>query len=91
MTLAVAPPSGATVVIFPQDRNIGKARHVARVLATKETRRAQQAYWDQAVRGLQLSLLRAGVSWAEIERQVTRFHTAVADELSRRAAAARRD
>lgn len=71
------------VVCFPQERNVGKARHVARLYLGKETDRARNTYWQMVCGRLAGTMERAGFSDAEIERQTQAFLWAVEEEIAR--------
>tara|TARA_R100000365_G_C2746354_1_gene75604 strand:+ start:2592 stop:2849 length:258 start_codon:yes stop_codon:yes gene_type:complete len=73
----------AKVVCFPQERNVGKARHVARLYLGKETERSRNTYWHMVCDRLARSMRRAGFSDAQIHRQTQAFLWAVEQEIAR--------
>lgn len=77
-----APPSGATVIPFPQQRNIGRARHVAQKLVAREGK-SKQSYWRRSCADLASMLSRAGLNQQDVERQLSAFRDAVGVELGR--------
>lgn len=71
------------IVCFPQRRNIGRARHVAELLNRRRSRSAQETYWTTAATALWRSMLRAGISEDEADRQLDDFADLVRMELNR--------
>lgn len=71
------------MIPFPADKRIGKARRCAEVIASRQTKRARDAYWRQTTETLADQLFRAGIEEAEIERQIGLFREAVQRELDR--------
>lgn len=72
----------AEIICFPQDRNVGKARHVAKLYLAKKTVRARDTYWDMVCGRLAGSMRRAEFSDAEINRQLEAFLWAVEQEIA---------
>lgn len=72
----------AEIICFPQDRNVGKARHVAALYLAKSTERARTTYWQMVCGRLAGSMGRAGFSDVEIERQIEAFLWAVEQEIA---------
>lgn len=63
----------ADIICFPQERNVGKARHVARLYLGKRTSREQQIYWKMICDRLAGWMERAGFQQADIDRQTAAF------------------
>jgi len=80
--VAGAPPSGATIIPFPQQRNIGRARHVALKLAAREGK-SKESYWRRSCADLASMLSKAGLNQQEVELQLSAFRDAVGVELGR--------
>jgi len=72
----------ADIYCFPQERNVGKARHVAHVYLRKRTDRDREGYWCMTVSRLAQVMRKCGFSDPEIDRQVTAFRNAVQDEIN---------
>lgn len=70
----------ADLIPFPQDRNIGKARHVAERWLQKSGR-AREVYWSTTVNRLALVMARIGFDDAEIARETEAFRRAVQTEI----------
>ena len=70
----------ADLIPFPQDRNVGKARHVAHRLLRKSGRE-RETYWSTTVNRMALVMERIGFDDVEIARQVHAFHRAVQTEI----------
>lgn len=70
------------VIPFPLAANIGKVRRVAEVLDTKQGK-AADAYWRRTIQPMADRLTKAGVSQAEVDRQIAQFTDAVQQELNR--------
>lgn len=77
------PPASATLICFPQDRNIGRARRVAQTYVRRPTERAREAYLAETCQTLAGVMQRRGFERVEIERQIMAFRIAVAAELAR--------
>lgn len=78
-----APPNGATILPFPQGRNIGKVRHVARYLLRRPEGRARDAYWGQICNRMTESMRRADLRDDVIHHQIQGFRDAVGMEMGR--------
>lgn len=70
------------VIPFPLAANVGKVRRVAEVLDNKHGK-AADAYWRRTVQPMADRLTKAGVSQAEVDRQIVQFTDAVQQELNR--------
>jgi len=73
----------AEIIAFPQDRNIGKARHVASVFLKRVSDRDRQSYWRRVVQSLRDQFLRNGLDEQETNRQIDIFRSAVQSEVYR--------
>ena len=79
-----APLAGsATIIPFPLSKRIGKARRVARLLASKTTSRARAFYWQQVLDALAVGMRGVGIDDFEIDRQLRGFSEAVTADLGR--------
>lgn len=78
--LSWIPP--VQVIPFPLAANVGKVRRVAEVLDTKHGK-AADAYWGRTVQPMADRLARAGITQAEVDRQIAQFTDAVQQELNR--------
>ena len=76
-------PKGALIVPFPQDRNVGKARHVAATFLARKSEKDREAYWKRTVTSLWRQLARSGFSEAAIDREIDNFREAVQAEIYR--------
>lgn len=83
--LAGGGTEGATIVPFPQNRNVGKARHVARLMLARRGRH-RDAYLKQVRLRFGWALRGAGLTDAEIDRQLAAFVEAVNAEMVRQLA-----
>lgn len=77
-----APSGGATIIAFPQDRNMGRIRRVALKL-TERTGKLQESYWARSCNDLASMLLKAGHTIDQVDAQINAFHGAVSLELCR--------
>lgn len=78
-------PASATILAWPLDRDVGRVRHVARLLMARSTERQRETYWRTTCNRLAGVLLRNGLSEEQVGRQLDRFHSAVSVELTRQA------
>ncbi|WP_018688710.1 DUF6074 family protein [Ahrensia kielensis] len=69
------------IIPFPASKQIGKARHVARLFMNKTTERAQASYWEQTETSIRKRLEKIGLADDEIERQVQSFTATVQREV----------
>lgn len=74
------PDHACQIIAFPADKRVGKARHVAKLFASKGEKTAQ-SYWRTTTNRLYDQLIRQGVDASEAERQITLFRLAVEREL----------
>jgi len=72
----------ADVLCFPQDRNIGKARHVAKLYLGKPKGRDREVYWSMVTSRLTLMLDKCGFSDEEISRQIEALRWAVQEQIN---------
>lgn len=77
-----APPSGAVIVPFPQQRNIGRARHVAQKLRQRDGK-SKESYWRRSCADLAAVLSKSGLGSRDVEQQLLSFRDAVGVELGR--------
>src|SRR5687767_6617589 len=82
--------STGSVVPFPQNRNVGKARHVAQLTLAREGR-AREHYLRQVRLRLGWSLAASGLPAAQVQQQIHAFGQAVATEMTRLMMAHRRE
>lgn len=73
-------PPECEIIAFPLARRVGKARHVAQVLAGMSGRR-RDAYWRQIVEQFIRELERTSMAPEQAERQVAAFQDAVCRAL----------
>ena len=78
-------PARATIIAWPLDRDVGRVRHVARLLTAKPTEKQRDTYWRTTCNRLAGVLLKNGLTENDIERQLGRFQAAVGLELVRQA------
>ena len=71
----------AELIIFPQARNIGKARHVAELYWSKDSPREREIYWRMVVNRLAACMIKCGFSRSAIDQQINSFRNAVQDQL----------
>ncbi|HCO55167.1 MAG TPA: hypothetical protein DIT93_09135 [Pelagibacterium sp.] len=71
----------ADLICFPQERNVGKARHVAVIYLGKDTERGRNSYWKMVVERLAGTMARCGFSEAEIDREIGAFLWAVEQQI----------
>lgn len=71
----------AELIIFPQSRNVGKARHVAKLYWSKGSPKEREIYWRMIVSRLAACLAKCGFSQPTIDQQINSFRFAVQDEL----------
>jgi hypothetical protein len=76
-------PTGALVIPFPQNRNVGKARRTAQTFLKRRTEASRDRYWRRTIETLERQLSRAGLNNAEIEGQITAFRSVVQFEIDR--------
>ncbi|MGV8952822.1 MAG: DUF6074 family protein [Cypionkella sp.] len=77
-----APSGGATIIAFPQNRNVGRIRRVALKLSERDGK-LKEAYWNRSCNDLASMLIKAGLSEAHVQAQLYAFHEAVNSELYR--------
>ncbi|WP_029042576.1 DUF6074 family protein [Cucumibacter marinus] len=75
-------PSGARVIPFPQDRNVGKARHVASLIRRKSSDKERESYWRQVVQRMAKSMTKAGLNDEQVQTQLVAFRNAVEQQLN---------
>lgn len=80
---AASAPTGALIIPFPADRNIGKARHVASLIVKRRTQKDQESYWRQVCQRMAGVMAKAGLSDEQIEAQLVAFRGAVSAEMCR--------
>ncbi|WP_404404911.1 DUF6074 family protein [Pelagibacterium halotolerans] len=80
---AETAPTGALIIPFPQDRNVGKARHVASLILKRRTQKDQESYWRQVCQRMAGSMAKAGLDNEQIEAQLVAFRRAVSNEMFR--------
>lgn len=73
----------AIIIAWPLGRDIGRVRHVARLLLAKPTERQRDTYWTLTCNRLTASLLRNGLSEDQVTQQLGHFHAAVSAEMAR--------
>ncbi|WP_173088943.1 DUF6074 family protein [Devosia sp. 1635] len=83
MEASVPAPAGATIICFPQRRNIGKARHVAVLLLRRAEGPQRETYWSQVCNRMAGTLDKVGMDDAEIDRQLRAFAETVSSEMCR--------
>ncbi len=71
----------ADLIAFPQDRNVGKARHVAALWMQRPTQRARDVYWRSITRNLFSRLVANGFTPAQADRQLVAFCKAVQHQV----------
>ncbi|MBU4529766.1 MAG: hypothetical protein KUA43_08815 [Hoeflea sp.] len=76
------PAPRRQVLLFPMINRVGKIRHVAKLLSTKNGDDAD-LYWRQIRSGLQKQLERVGATQHEIDTEIRAFFQAVQAELVR--------
>ncbi|WP_420408287.1 DUF6074 family protein [Hoeflea sp.] len=77
------PPSPPRkVLVFPMTSRVGKIRHVAQLLSTKDGDDAD-LYWKQIRSGLRKQLERVGATEDETSSEIRAFFQAVQAELVR--------
>jgi hypothetical protein len=74
----------AELIIFPQSRNVGKARHVAAIYRDKSSPREREIYWRMVVNRLAGCMVKCGFSQSTIDQQINNFHNAVQNQLDAR-------
>jgi len=84
-------PVTATIIAWPLDRDVGRVRHVAKLLIAKATEKQRDTYWRTCCNRLAETLLRRGLTDDQVARQLDRFHAAVSTELARQAHASGRE
>ena len=72
----------ADLIIFPQSRNVGKARHVAELYWSKVSPKEREIYWRMVVNRLAAGMARCGFSQPAIDQQINSFRNAVQDQLN---------
>lgn len=72
----------ADLLMFPQHRNVGKARHVAELYIAKRTEKDRDTYWRLTKDRLAGVMERCGFDDAEIDLQVEAFRSAVQDQIN---------
>lgn len=70
------------VIAFPMAKRIGKVRHTAEILASKQSD-AARAYWRQVCGALSAQMDRAGIPADERDVELRAFFDAVQAELNR--------
>jgi hypothetical protein len=73
----------AELIIFPQARNVGKARHVAEIYLGKTSAKDQETYWRMVVSRLAAFMAKCGFPQGVIDQQIGAFHTAVQTQIER--------
>jgi len=81
-TAVDALPSGASIIPFPQSRNIGRVRHVAAKLIARDGK-AREAYWRRSINDLASMLRKSGHGVTQVQQQLTIFRDSVGAELQR--------
>ena len=71
----------AELIMFPQARNVGKARHVAELYWGKGSPKEREIYWRMVVNRLAACMIKCGFSQSAIDQQVGSFRNAVQDQL----------
>ena len=71
----------ADILCFPQQRNVGKARHVAELYLNRRTTKDRDVYWRTTKNRLAGVLERCGFPEAEIDKQIVAFTGAVQREI----------
>src|SRR5215217_819453 len=71
----------AELIMFPQARNVGKARHVAKLYRGKASPKERETYWRMVVNRLAAGMAKSGFSQSAINQQVGNFRNAVQDQL----------
>jgi hypothetical protein len=71
----------AELIIFPQARNVGKARHVAELYWSKGSHKEREIYWRMVVNRLAACMIKCGFSQSAIDQQISSFRNAVLDQL----------
>jgi hypothetical protein len=79
----VAAPAGATIICFPQRRNIAKVRHVAAQILRRAEGRQRESYWRQVCNRMAAMLAKNGIDDIEVNRQLNAFAEAVSAEMYR--------
>ncbi|UJW83989.1 DUF6074 family protein [Devosia sp. SL43] len=74
----------AELIIFPQARNVGKARHVAELYSSKGSPKEREIYWRMVVSRLAACMVKCGFSQSAIDQQINSFRNAVQDQLDAR-------
>lgn len=74
---------GASIICFPQRRNIGKVRHVAQHLMRRPEGRARETYWNQVCNRMAGTMAKAGIGEDEITHQLNAFAESVGWEMQR--------
>lgn len=82
MGIVGAPAGVATIIPFPQDRNMGRVRRVALKL-TERDGKLKESYWTRSCNDLSSMLLKAGHSQQQVDSQLYAFRDAVGLELYR--------
>lgn len=77
-----APAGGATIIPFPQDRNLGRVRRVAVKLSERDGK-LRESYWTRSCNDLASMLVKAGHSEQQIATQLSAYYSAVCLELHR--------
>lgn len=71
----------ADLILFPQARNVGKARHVAAVWLSKPSQRDRDAYWSLICGRYRRAMSRAGFADETIMDQLDEFCRAVNEQI----------
>lgn len=83
--LSWEPPAlPADVLAFPQSRNRTRVRHVVDLLMKRRSQQSTQRCYDRELRNLAEALRSAGLSSAQIDKELDGFTAAVNLELWRR-------
>lgn len=72
----------SVVMAFPQNRNVGKARHVAQKLLSKSTQRDRDAYWRRVVSDYVRVMQRIGIPDSAIQREIDGLHALVSWQIA---------
>jgi hypothetical protein len=71
----------ADLIMFPQEHNLGKARHVAATWIAVRTTRARHSYWRTIATRLATTMRNWGVPEEEIEVQIEALRSAVQEQI----------
>jgi hypothetical protein len=71
----------ADVILFPQVRNIGKARHVAALWMQRKPGRERDTYWLSVTKRFRNAAGRLGLVDREIDREIAGLRDAVENQI----------